>query len=201
MDDLGDHFRALYDILLEDQPDPPPFDNIIDPLVPVGKVSQRSVWWPGLAAATVTLAVFAFGALFLTDTSPQDQLATEVVAGTVDEIVAQGIVYLKAHGLYVVAIDSGFVALSDDSRHVGDRVLYCLSDGTFSSAHGERFDRLGRYVGGPASGDLGRYQTRVSGGHVLVDTATLELPERSVIGDMPTGRACEGPEDPPGFYG
>jgi nitrite reductase/ring-hydroxylating ferredoxin subunit len=193
MDDLGDRFRALYDILMEDQPDPPQFPTI--------NVPRRSVWWPGLAAAIVTLAVFGLGALFLPDMARQGQLATEVVAGTVDEIVAHQIVYLPEHRLYVVATDSGFVALSDDSRHVGDRVLFCLSDDSFSSpAHGERFDRLGRYVGGPASGDLGRYQTRVSGGQVLVDTATLELPERSATSDLPTGPNCDGPENPPGFF-
>lgn len=130
----------------------------------------------------------------------QQELTTEIVAGTVDEIVTGQVVYLKEHRLFVVAIDTGFVALSDDSRHVGDRVLYCRSDNTFSSAHGERFDRLGRYSGGPAAGDLGRYETRVSGGQVFVDLATLNLPDRSADGDRPGGPQCEGPEGPPGFY-
>ena len=127
--------------------------------------------------------------------------SNEIVGGTVDEVTTSQVVYLQEHGVFIVATDSGFVALSDDSRHVGDRVLYCRSDASFSSpAHGERFDRLGRYVGGPASGDLGRYQTRISDGQVLVDLTTLELPDRSANGDAPAGPRCEGQEDPAGFY-
>ena len=131
----------------------------------------------------------------------QEMLTTEVVAGKVNEILSSQVVYLEEPRVFVVATDSGFVALSDDSRHVGDRVLFCHSNDMFSSpAHGELFDRLGRYLGGPADGDLGRYETRVSGDRVLVDLATLNLPDRSTIADEPSGPFCSGPEDPPGFY-
>ena len=132
----------------------------------------------------------------------QDGPTTEVVAGTVNEIVTSQVVYLEGPGVFVVATEAGFLALSDDSRHVGDRVLYCHSNDMFTSpAHGELFDRLGRYFGGPADGDLGGYETRVSGGRVLVDLATLNLPDRSTDGEEPGGPSCGGPEDPPGFYG
>jgi hypothetical protein len=131
----------------------------------------------------------------------QEGLTTEVVIGTVNEIETSQVVYLEEHDLFVVATEAGFVVLSDDSRHVGDRVLYCRSNNMFSSpAHGELFDRLGRYFGGPADGDLGRYEARVSGDRVLVDLATLSLPDRSTAADEPSGPSCEGPEDPPGFY-
>jgi hypothetical protein len=93
------------------------------------------------------------------------------------------------------------VALSDDARHVGDRVLYCAQDNTFSAPHGERFDRLGRYMGGPAAGDLGRYPLKVKDNRVLVDVSgELELPDRSPSSDAPAGPRCEGAEDPPGFF-
>ena len=129
------------------------------------------------------------------------QQATEVDAGTVDEVGASQVVYLEQHGVFVVAADGGFLALSDDARHVGDRVLYCALANTFSSpAHGEQFDRLGRYVGGPAAGDLGWYRTVVKGGRVLVDLAELELPDRSSVSDQPAGPGCEGADGPPGFY-
>jgi Rieske Fe-S protein len=128
--------------------------------------------------------------------------STEVAIGTVEEIEARQIVYLEQHRLYVVATEDGFVALSDDSRHVGDRVLFCRSDGTFSSpAHGERFDPHGLYMGGPASGDLDRYALTVRGGQVFVNLADLELPDRSFSSYLPVGNRCDGPgEDPPGFY-
>jgi len=131
----------------------------------------------------------------------QEELTSEVDSGSVNEVETSQVVYLEEHGLFVVATEEGFVALSEDSRHVGDEVLYCRSSNMFSSpAHGELFDRLGRYLGGPAEGDLGRYETRVSGDRVLVDLATLSLPGRSTDADEPIGRSCEGPEAPPGFY-
>jgi len=101
----------------------------------------------------------------------------------------------------VVAADTGFVALSDDARHVGDRVLYCAQDKTFSAPHGERFDLLGRYMGGPAAGDLGQYPVRVEEDRVLVDVSgNVELPDRSPSSDAAAGPPCEGAEDPPGFF-
>lgn len=106
-------------------------------------------------------------------------------------------------GLFVVATEGEFLALSDDARHVGDRVLYCARDSTFfSPAHGERFDRLGRYVAGPAAGDMGRYPVSVRGNRVVVDlSGEPELPDRSPASDVLAGPPrCEGAEDPPGFF-
>jgi Rieske Fe-S protein len=132
---------------------------------------------------------------------PRSQQATEIAAGTVDEVEARQIVYLEEYGVFVVSSDLGPIALSDDARHVGDRVLYCAMDNTFSSpAHGERFDRLGRYMGGPAAGDLGRYLTVVTGDRVLVDLTELALPDRSASTDEPVGPGCVGAEGSPGFY-
>jgi nitrite reductase/ring-hydroxylating ferredoxin subunit len=125
-----------------------------------------------------------------------------VGAGTIDDLRAQRIVYLPAERIFVVATDSGFLALADDSRHVGDRVLYCQADGMFSSPdHGEKFDRLGRYFGGPAVGDLGRYEVSLDGSQVMVDVGRgALLTDRSPVADQPTGPVCGGVEDPPGFY-
>lgn len=128
--------------------------------------------------------------------------AGEVVAGSVDEVRARQVVYLSEYGVFVVAAAEGFLALSDDARHIGDRVLYCAEDDTFSSpAHGERFDRLGRYVAGPAVGDMARHPIRVEASRVVVDiSAEPELPGRSPTSDRPAGTSCQGPEGPPGFY-
>jgi Rieske Fe-S protein len=133
---------------------------------------------------------------------PRDrQPAGQVVAGTVDEVQSRQVVYLAEPRVFVVAADSGFVALSDDARHVGDRVLYCAQDKTFSAPHGERFDRLGRYMGGPAAGDMGRYPVKVEEDRVVIDVSgDLELPGRSPSSDAAAGPHCEGAENPPGFF-
>lgn len=135
--------------------------------------------------------------------SPESTAAGELVVGTVDEIESQGVIYVPDPGLYVVATEDGFLAFWDDARHVGDRVLYCSIDETFSSpAHGEKFDQHGRYIAGPAAGDLGIYPVEIQDNKVVVDLSEgLQLPERSNT-DGASGELsqCQGGEDPPGFY-
>ena len=126
---------------------------------------------------------------------------TEVAVGKVDDVAAQRVLYLEGPAVFVVATGSEFLALSADSQHVGDRVLFCSSSQTFTSpAHGESFDGLGHYLGGPASGDLGRFQTRVVGDQVVVDLSTVELPPRSETSSAPVGSRCQGGELRPGFF-
>src|SRR5918996_601747 len=129
----------------------------------------------GVVAVVLGVVVIAFL------TSSESTEAGKLVVGTVGEVESRGVIYVPEPGLYVVVTEDGFLALWDDARHVGDRVLYCSHDETFSSpAHGEKFDRKGRYLAGPASGDLGIYPVEVEGDNVVVDlSAGPELPERS----------------------
>lgn len=150
----------------------------------------------GLGFAVVIVLV---ALLWLTSRTNE---ADTVVAGTVEDLRSREVTYLADHRIFVVATEAGLLALSDDARHVGDRVLYCREDETFfSPAHGERFDRLGRYLAGPAQGDLGRYPVFIGDGLVVVDLAAgLDLPPRSVESIPPSGPPCTGgEEDPPGF--
>ncbi|MFZ0625853.1 MAG: hypothetical protein WAN34_05095 [Acidimicrobiia bacterium] len=153
-----------------------------------------------LGAVTVLIAVAVAAFLWPGFLSRSDT----VVAGTITDIESKNVVYLSKPGIYVVATDEGFLALDDDSRHVGDRVLYCsLDDMFFSPAHGERFDRQGRYLAGPAQGDMGRYPVSVESGRVVVDTSQgPELPPRSVGSGTQGPSKCSGPgsENPSGFY-
>jgi nitrite reductase/ring-hydroxylating ferredoxin subunit len=162
----------------------------------VGHMS-RSAWVLLLVAAL--LAVGAIAYLW-----PQTPGADGLInAGSVHEIESEGVSYLADPGIYVVTTDDGILALDDDSRHVGDRVLYCGSNDRFSSpAHGETFNREGRYLAGPATGDMGRYPVTTENDQVFVDvSAEPLLPSRSSIGGAsPTPTTCSGPEDPPGFY-
>ena len=151
-----------------------------------------------LVALAVLLVVSVTAVLWPTTPDEPGELA----AGTVAEVESQGVVYLPDYHLYLVSTDEGPVAFNDDSRHLGDRVLYCALDDTFSAPHGERFDRLGRYLAGPAQGDLVRFPVSVDGGQVLVDFSVEPPPttrsEGIRIPDGPT--SCAGPEKPAGFY-
>jgi hypothetical protein len=153
----------------------------------------------------VLIAILAglvlFGAvLFLKP--PQDELAGMVEAGKVEEVRAEEVVYVPVLELYLVADGAEVIALWEDARHVGDRVLFCHQSGHFSSpSHGESFDRLGRYFAGPAQGDMGRFQVVIRDDVVLVDVATGPiLGERSTEREQPRGEGCLGQEGAPGFY-
>jgi Rieske Fe-S protein len=156
----------------------------------------------GVAAAIAVLIIGAAAVALLT--SPEPNEPGELSVGTIDEIESEGVVYVPDPGLYVVATENGLLALSDDPRHLdGERVLYCSRDQTFSSpAHGEKFDRQGRYLAGPASGDLGRYPVETRRNQVIVDISSgPHLPERSTVRlQREEPSQCGGPEDPPGFY-
>jgi hypothetical protein len=62
------------------------------------------------------------------------------------------------------------------SPDLGERVVYCPSSMWFDdSAHGDKFDRLGNYVLGPAPGGLDRLATLVQDGVVWVNPNDITL--------------------------
>jgi nitrite reductase/ring-hydroxylating ferredoxin subunit len=124
-------------------------------------------------------------------------------AGSVDRVVTAGVVHLGAPGVFVVAVEDGFLGLLDDAKHLeGERVVYCeSSDGFESRFHGEQFDRHGRYRVGPAHSDMDRVEVRVRHGRVEVNPTrvTRFLPgERSSDATPPAGPPCLGDERSPG---
>jgi hypothetical protein len=159
------------------------------------------------SSATLTLlvgvgaVVIVAATAYLWPRSPSPN-GTEV-AGTVEEIESNGVVYLADSGIYVVATEEGFVALDDDARHLGERVLYCPLDDTFTSpVSGGRFDHQGRYAAGPAQGDMGQFPVSVQDDRVVVDVSDgPDLPPRSA-GTPPNGPTLcsSGREDPAGFF-
>ena len=115
-----------------------------------------------------------------------------VLAGSVSEVQRRQVVYVPDARAFVVAVSSTSpLALYARSPHLRERVRYCASSGWFEDrAHGAMFDRLGRYVLGPAPRGLDRIEVRVIDGDVWVDTANLMLGPRGSGDRHPSGPLC-----------
>ena len=123
--------------------------------------------------------------------------------GSVGDIEDEGVVYLEEENLFVVATGDDILGLVGDAQHVeDDRVLYCgSSDGFEGPRHGERFDRTGRYRGGPGAVDMDRVPVRVEGATVSVNPSkVIAATTRSEGASPPSGPQCLGEEDPVGFF-
>jgi len=123
-----------------------------------------------------------------------------VDAGSLARLREEGVVYLAAEEVFVVASGDSFVALSAAAPHMeGERVLYCPSTGWFEGQHGEKFDSLGYYQLGPARSGLTRVALRVTDDHVQVNPATtLDTPPRGEgKSDPPDGPSCDGDGETP----
>jgi Rieske Fe-S protein len=86
------------------------------------------------------------------------------------------------------------IALQARSPHLGEPVVYCQSSMWFEEpAHGAKFDRLGRYVLGPAPRGLDRLATIVQDGVVWVNPNEITLgPARGEHDSRPGGPFCSG---------
>lgn len=71
----------------------------------------------------------------------------------------------------LAAMEQGFVALDQACPHAGCHVPFCATSKWFECpCHGSRFDEVGDLRRGPAPRGLDRYELRVEGGEVVVDT-------------------------------
>lgn len=112
---------------------------------------------------------------------------------TVDEVRDEGVVFIEKHDLFVVWNDGDPLALSSDAQHIGDQVLFCPSSGLFESpSHGEKFDKRGYYIGGPAQRGLGGFPVRSEGVGLYVSLAQpIEGAPRGAGPPLePEGRFC-----------
>ncbi len=112
--------------------------------------------------------------------------------------------FLRERAVFVVANGAHPVALFAASPHQRERLLYCRLNDTFLDEHGDGFDRLGRYLMGPAPRGMDLLSVRVRGGTVEINpkevspgAARFHPPAR-----QPTGPFCAapGPESPAGFF-
>lgn len=120
-----------------------------------------------------------------------------VRVGSIEDVRSRGVVLLPEVPAYVVADPPRVpIALLARSPHLGERVNYCRSSTWFEDPlHGDKFDRLGNYMLGPAPRGLDRLATLVQDGVVWVDPNEITLgPPRGSRGayEPPAGPFCTG---------
>ena len=144
----------------------------------------------GVVVGGVALGVVGFALILMRPglTSPGPQW---VHAGSVAELERDQVVYVEQAHAFVVDGESP-LALYAISPHNGKPITHCQSSGWFEDrAHGSRFDRLGRYVLGPAPRGLDRFEVRVVDGEIWIDPTTLLIgPPRGVPTKPPSGVFC-----------
>ena len=68
------------------------------------------------------------------------------------------------------------IALLAASPHQGETLVYCKAGQNFLSLqHGEQFDRLGRYITGPALHGMDRAEVRVRDGFIELNMARVTI--------------------------
>jgi hypothetical protein len=142
-----------------------------------------------LAAVLIGVAVVRLSS---SDSSPG---AGWVRVGSMEDVRAQGVVFLPELPGYVIAEPPRIpIALLARSPHLGERIVYCPSSRWFEDpAHGAKFDRRGNYVLGPAPRGLDRLATIVRDGVVWVNPNEITLgPPRGMHDTRPAGPFCSG---------
>ena len=120
----------------------------------------------------------------------------------IDSLNEEGVIYVPDLKLFVVAKAPRPLALSAIDPHLGHRDLYCRSAQMFQGIHGEWFDRLGFYYGGPAPRGLDRLRVHMDSDDVYVDPEEpTKGPPRGAGNPEPAGPLCpeEASEGSPGF--
>ena len=134
----------------------------------------------GLIFASVTLAAVVLAAAIYGVATTYGPGEGEIEASLAD-VEEAGVIQIDGPvDIYVVYNDGDPLALSADAQHVGDQVVFCESSQMFESpAHGEKFDILGYYYGGPAARGLARFPVRVAGDQLFIDIEhPMKGPER-----------------------
>jgi cytochrome b6-f complex iron-sulfur subunit len=91
----------------------------------------------------------------------------------------------------IAGMEKGYVALYQKCVHLGCRVPWCSSSQWFECpCHGSKYNRVGEKRGGPAPRGLDRFALSISGGSMIIDTATVF--QGPPIGTDTTGQGQEG---------
>jgi cytochrome b6-f complex iron-sulfur subunit len=156
------------------------------------RAERRRPLLTGIAVVTAIAAVVGTFGLVVTQVGLRSPGPGWVHAASVDDLQRVPVVHVPLARAFVVVDGSSPIALYARSPHQGKPISYCESSGWFEDrAHGSRFDRLGRYVLGPAPRGLDRLDVEIVGGEVWVNTTHLMLgPPRGEPTDPPFGPFC-----------
>jgi Rieske Fe-S protein len=120
----------------------------------------------------------------------------KITVGTIDSFPADSSTYVPAGRMYIVNTNDYLFALSQKCPHLGCHVPFCDSSGRFECpCHGSVYDLAGEYIAGPAPRGMDRYDIKLVGDHVVVDTGVLKAgPARGVKHFLtpPKGPGCIG---------
>ncbi|MGI8407442.1 MAG: Rieske (2Fe-2S) protein [Actinomycetota bacterium] len=123
-----------------------------------------------------------------------------------NDLQSKGVLYIPEHPAFLVDHNGKALAIAGWSPHTpgrDERVLFCESSQMFVAFHGELFDRVGAYFGGPSPRGLDRFPVKVENNDVYINPDRLELgpPRQQPKPLEPAGPFCpEGAaEAAPGF--
>jgi len=120
----------------------------------------------------------------------------KITVGTVTSFNQNTSTYVPAGRMYIVNANDYLFALSQKCPHLGCHVPYCESSGRFECpCHGSIYDLAGEYIAGPAPRGMDRYEVKLDGDNVVVDTSILQSgPPRGakLFLTPPKGPSCIG---------
>jgi hypothetical protein len=141
---------------------------LTDPISGNGQASGLPPRGTGRRRSLLILGVLLLGLpLAFVIRAATDQGWREVTS--VEVLEDREVIYLSQIGIFLVDGDPP-VALVAESPHQGEPLVYCGAGRNFVSlAHGETFDRQGRYIDGPSPRGMDRIGLRVIEGRVEIN--------------------------------
>ena len=104
--------------------------------------------------------------------------------------------YVVEGQLFITNAKGNLFALSQKCPHLGCHVPFCESSGRFECpCHGSIYDLAGEHIAGPAPRGMDRYDVKLDGQNVVVDTGVLQSgPARGTKNFLtaPKGPGCIG---------
>ena len=98
-----------------------------------------------------------------------------ITVGTTASFATNTSTYVPAGRMYVVNANDYLFALSQKCPHLGCHVPYCESSGRFECpCHGSIYDLAGEYITGPSPRGMDRYEVKLDGDKVVVNTNILQ---------------------------
>lgn len=147
-----------------------------------------------MGVALIVALTLGIGVCTVLLVTPRDPVGARLAS--VRELQAEGVLALTSEKIYLVD-DGEIIALSTRSPHLGEPMAFCGPAQVFySPVHGEKFDRRGVYLAGPAPGDMTTFPVTVVGDDVFVD---LSRPTPGLLRDargrrqslQPSGPLCD----------